>query len=265
MVILVDFSWCQMILRFFRNILFFFVCALLPASGNAAERLTVFAAASMTNALERIGAAYADETGTEVVFSFAGTGVLARQIEAGAPADVFVSADEDWMAHAVSAGAVQPDSVRTIAANRLVLVGPSGSEPLSLSAEAVKARLGGDRLVMADPETVPAGRYGKVALETAGIWDAVSGSLAPMDNVRIALASVARGDTPLGLVYASDAHVEPRVTVLAEIPADAHPPIVYPAALTREARDGAEAFVVFLRGPKAQSILTDSGFAGIAE
>lgn len=254
-----------MVLRFFRNFLFFCACALLPASVHAAERLTVFAAASMTNALERIGAAYADETGIAVVFSFAGTGVLARQIEAGAPADVFVSADEDWMAHAVSTGAVQPDSVRTVAANRLVLVGPAGAEPLALSADAVKARLGGDRLAMADPETVPAGRYGKAALETAGIWDTVSASLAPMDNVRIALASVARGDTPLGLVYASDAHVEPGVMVLAEIPPEAHPPIVYPAAVTREARDGAAEFVAFLRGAKAQSILTDSGFAGIAE
>lgn len=254
-----------MVSRFFRSLLFFSACLWLAGSAYAAERLTVFAAASMTDALERIGAAYAEETGTEVVFSFAGTGILARQIEAGAPADVFVSADEDWMAHVVSAEVVKPDSVRTIAANRLVLVGPSGSEPLSLSALEVSERLGGDRLAMADPETVPAGRYGKAALQAAGIWDAVSGMLAPMDNVRIALASVARGDTPLGLVYASDAHVEPGVTVLAEIPPDSHPPIVYPAALTSEADDGAGDFLAFLVGPKAQSILTDSGFAGIAE
>lgn len=233
-------------------------------AGHAfADQITVFAAASMTDALKRIGSAYTDKTGTEIVFSFAGTGALARQIEAGAPADVFISADEAWMDYVNTAGAVKPESIRPIAANSLVLVGAADAEPLALEPEALAGRLDGNRLAIADTETVPAGRYGKAALEATGLWDTVADRLAPMDNVRVALASVARGDTPLGVVYGSDAHIEPKVSVLAVFPADSHSAIVYPAAATKGASDGAEGFLNFLTGPQAQAIFTDSGFSGV--
>lgn len=240
-------------------VLVFVLTAVIPA--RAAERLTVFAAASLREAMEQAGAVFEKDTGTRVVFSFAGTGTLARQVEAGAPADVFVSADAAWMDYVLEKEAVLPESVRDIASNAIVLIGPEGSQPLDLSAQTLTQRLGGNRLAMADPETVPAGRYGKAALENLGLWQAVSGSLAPMENVRIALASVARGDTPLGLVYKTDAAVEPGVAILFEFPPESHPPIRYLAALTRaQAHPEAAAFLAFLSSPPSRDILHSLGF-----
>jgi len=234
--------------------------ALLPA--RAAEPLTVFAAASLREAMEQAGAAFEKESGARVVFSFAGTGTLARQVEAGAPADIFVSADAAWMDYVLETESVRPESVRDIASNAIVLIGPKGSAPLGdLSAQTLMERLGGNRLAMADPETVPAGRYGKAALENLGLWHAVSGSLAPMENVRIALTSVARGDTPLGLVYKTDAAVEPGVDTLFEFPEGSHPPIRYLAALTAaRTHPDASAFLEFLSGPISRDILHSLGF-----
>lgn len=237
----------------------------LTATVAANEGITVFAASSLTTAMDEIGATFTRDTGTKVVFSFAGTGTLARQIEAGAPADVFVSADETWMTYVVESGAIRAGTVRPVAGNTLVLVGPSGESSLLLSAESVADRLGENRLAIADTETVPAGRYAKAALRATGLWPAVADQLAPMDNVRVALASVARGDTPLGVVYGSDAHVEPKVQVVAVFPADSHPEIVYPAAMTTDGSDLGQAFLEFLTGPSAQAILTASGFAGIRD
>ncbi len=233
----------------------------LCTGAQAADKLTVFAAASMTDALSDVGAAFTKASGTEVVFSFAGTGSLARQIEAGAPADVFVSADEKWMAYVQDKAAVKPGSIKIIATNDLVLVGPAESAQLSLNLDEIQERLAGNRLAMADPETVPAGRYAKAALEATGLWQAVSGKLAPMDNVRIALASVARGDTPLGIVYGSDAFVEPKVRILAVFPEESHPKIRYPAAETATASEGADAFIEFLAGDEAQKIFLGKGFS----
>nr|WP_244327860.1 molybdate ABC transporter substrate-binding protein [Roseibium sp. RKSG952] len=231
---------------------------------QAAERITVFAAASMTDALEDIGSAYRKAQGTDpdtdIVFSFAGTGTLARQVEAGAPADVFVSADEAWMDYLRERQAVQADTIEIVAGNQLVLIGPAGASPLPLKASAIEQRLGDGRLAIADPDTVPAGRYGKEAFEALGLWKAVKGQLAPMENVRVALATVGRGDVPLGLVYASDAHADPNVATVARIPADSHPPIRYPAALTPWAKPGADGFLRFLMTPEAQRIFEQSGF-----
>lgn len=239
------------------------VLILLGVSGSALAEapLTVFAAASMSEAMEEIGAAFERDTGTKVVLSFAGTGTLARQIEAGAPADVFVAADRDWMDYAVKKGAVDAQMVEVIASNRLVLIGTPGAAALDLTPEAIDTALGEYRMAIADPDTVPAGRYGKAALEKLGLWKTVETRLAPMENVRVALASVARGDTPLGLVYATDAAVEPNVAVVAEIPQKAHPRIVYPAALTSHARNGqSSAFLRYLKSPDAQTILQSLGF-----
>ncbi|MEO9530400.1 molybdate ABC transporter substrate-binding protein [Roseibium sp.] len=231
----------------------------LPA--HADRPLTVFAAASTREVLEKIGTAFMAETGTPLVFSFAGTGTLARQVEAGAPADVFVSADAAWMDYVRQAGSVRAETVVEFASNALVLIGPKGSVPLTPVAGDLAERLDGHRLAMADPDTVPAGRYGKAALEVSGLWQPVSGALAPMENVRVALASVARGDTPLGLVYRTDALVEPDVAIVYEFPRDSHPPILYLAALTATGRHpAAQAYLEFLSGPAAKEILRSFGF-----
>ncbi|WP_417667932.1 molybdate ABC transporter substrate-binding protein [Roseibium sp.] len=239
------------------------VLALASGGARAEDKLTVYAAASMSDALTEVGKAFELESGTKVVFSFAGTGTLARQIEAGAPADVFVSADEAWMAYVTERGGVKPDTVSIIARNSLVLVGPVDADPLSLTAEDLSARLGADRLAMADPDTVPAGRYGKAALKETGLWQTVSGQLAPMDNVRVALASVARGDTPLGIVYGSDALIEAKVKVLVEFPDNSHPEIRYPAGLVAGRGEKGSEFLNFLTGDKAQAIFLRYGFSGI--
>lgn len=237
-----------------------FMAALLsPAS--ASSEITVFAAASLREAMERIASKFEEETGTRIVFSFAGTGTLARQVEAGAPADLFVSADSDWMDYVSDSGGVDPDSVRQIASNALVLAGPKGSPEIGLNALEIAGFLDGQRMAIADPDTVPAGRYGKAALEHVGLWQTVSGQLAPMENVRIALASVARGDTPLALVYRTDAEIEPDVGILATFPVSSHPEIRYLAALTgASGNPAAEAFLDFLTSPDAQEILQSLGF-----
>ncbi|WP_306145912.1 molybdate ABC transporter substrate-binding protein [Roseibium sp. MMSF_3412] len=237
-----------------------FMAALLPPIAAASE-LTVFAAASMREAMERIASEFESETGMRVVFSFAGTGTLARQVEAGAPADLFISADSDWMDYVAENGGVEPASVRQIASNKLVLAGPKESPALGLNAAEIAGFLDGQRLAMADPDTVPAGRYGKAALENLGLWQSVSGQLAPMENVRVALASVARGDTPLGLVYRTDAQIEPNVAILATFPDTSHPEIRYLAAVTEvSSNPAADPFLEFLTGPDAQEILQSLGF-----
>ncbi|WP_434054490.1 MAG: molybdate ABC transporter substrate-binding protein [Roseibium sp.] len=240
-------------------IIAFFASLLTPAA--AASDLTVFAAASLREAMERIASGYERETGTKVVFSFAGTGILARQIEAGAPADLFVSADADWMDYVAENGGVDPANVRQIASNALVLIGASETPVLSLGEAEIVDFLDDQRMAMADPDTVPAGRYGRAALENLGLWHAVAGRLAPMENVRIALASVARGDTPLGLVYRTDAEIEPDVAVLATIPGASHPEIRYLAAVTDvSSNPAAGSFLEYLTSTEAQEILQSLGF-----
>lgn len=234
---------------------------LLVVPARAEQPLTVFAAASMREAMEEIGTAFTEESGTNVLFSFAGTGTLARQIEAGAPADAFVSADAEWMDYVVERQAVVVGSVREFASNRLVLLAPAGSSQLKPGASDLPVRLEGERLAIADPETVPAGRYGKAALQALGLWDRVSSHLAPMDNVRIVLAAVARGDVPFGLVYRTDAVVAPDALVVYEFPEDRHPRIRYLAAQTVNGSHAhTNRFLQFLAGPVAQEILHSSGF-----
>jgi len=247
-----------LLLRVFFAVVFLLVQSV---AGVAQAPLTVFAAASMSEAMEQIGAAFQADTGVPVILSFAGTGTLARQIEAGAPADVIVSADVLWMEYLAERGAVRPESHKTIASNRLVLVGPKGAKALDLNPESLVLHLQDGRFAIADPETVPAGRYGKAALQTLGLWSVVEGRLAPMENVRVALAAAVRGDTPLALVYATDAAVEPGVTVLAEIPESSYPIIEYPVALTAvSSHPEAPRFLNYLSGPEAAKILRSFGF-----
>jgi len=237
--------------------------AVFSAAMAANGKITVFAAASLTTALEEIAHDFTAKTGTEVVLSFAGSGTLARQIAAGAPVDVFVSADEAWMTYLADQGVVDPDAVYPVASNRLVLVQPTADQKPDgdpFSKALVTSLLGEGRMAMADPETVPAGRYGKAALENTGLWSVVGRSVAPMENVRIALTAVSRGDLPLGLVYASDAEVAPDVRILAVFPETSHPEIRYPAAALNQGNAPASAFVEFMKSSAGEKAFKAAGF-----
>ena len=246
-----------------------FLAASVVASGTAvaAERLLVFAAASLKNALDEIAVAYEAQTGQSVVISYAGSSALARQIEQGAPADVFISADLDWMAWLSERGLTRKGSETSLLGNRLVLVAPAGSNVTTKIAPGfdLAALLGDGRLAVANTDAVPAGRYAKAALETLGVWNSVSGSLAQAENVRAALALVSTGEAPLGIVYRTDANADPQVRILGTFPATAHPPIVYPVAiLSGSENPGSEALLVFLSGEAAGAIFEAHGFDTIA-
>lgn len=223
----------------------------------------VLAAASLQEALEEAADAWEAQGHPAPALSFAGSSALARQVESGAPADLFVSADEEWMAELESKNLVREGTRVTLLGNTLVLIAPAKSRfeiALDDPATLVTA-LDGGRLAMADPDAVPAGRYGKAALERLKLWDAVSASVAPSENVRAALALVERGQSPLGVVYATDALVSLQVRVVARFPATSHPPIRYPAAVLANSRNpDAAPFLEFLQSPEARAIFARHGF-----
>ena len=239
-----------------------------PALASAAapaprpEPLTVYAAASLTNVLEELGAEYSRATGRTVRFSYAATSVLAKQLEAGARADVFFSADRKWLDWLQQRRLIDPATRVDVVGNRLVLVAPADSRLQLRIAPgfAIGRALGERRLATADPDTVPAGRYAQAALTKLGVWSQVESRLVRADNVRSALAFVARGEVPLGIVYATDARIDPRVRVVDTFPADSHPQIAYPAAVVAGARPDAAAFVEFLQGSAAQAVFARYGF-----
>lgn len=237
------------------------VAAAMPA---AAGDVVVFAAASLKNALDDAAAAWRAETGGGVRIAYAGSSALARQIEAGAPADVFISANTAWMDVLDDAGLLAPGTRRDLLTNRLVLVAHGAdAAPVTLDADGdLAARLGDGRLAMALVDAVPAGIYGKAAMVSLGLWEALAPKVAEADNVRTALALVARGEAPLGIVYATDAAAEADVTVVATFPAESHPPIVYPAAVLAES-DNADAagFLDFLASDEARPLFQRQGFA----
>lgn len=232
-----------------------------------AEAVTVFAAASLKTALDEIAALYTAETGQKVVASHAGSSALARQIQQGAPADLFVSASPDWMDQLQDAGRIDAASRFDLAGNRLVLIAHDAqAAPLDIGPEMdLSDRLEGGRLAMALVDAVPAGIYGKAALQQLGQWRAVAPHVAQADNVRAALALVATGAAPLGIVYATDAAVEPRVRVLGRFPDGSHPPIRYPAAAVAGRTGEAAAFLSHLRGAAAQEVLARHGFVPVTE
>lgn len=238
----------------------------LAAMGLGAARapLTVYAAASMQDALKAVGEAFAQRGGQRVGFSFAASSVLARQIEQGARADVFVSADLAWMDYLAERRQIVPRTRRDIASARLVLVAPRTSTldlPIRRGFPIVQA-LGSGRLAMADPASVPAGRYGRASLTSLGVWSAVEPRVARTDNVRAALAFVARGEAPLGIVYDTDARAEPGVRIVGVFPASSHPRIVYPAAVVASSRQAqaAASLVGFMAGPEGAAIVGRYGF-----
>lgn len=242
--------------------------ALSPLRAGAAG-ITVFAAASLKTALDQIAAAWSAETGDRANVAYAGSSALARQIEQGAPADVFISASEDWMDALAAGGHIRDQTRRDLLGNTLVLVahaeaGNGEAGPVRIAPGFDLAGLLGDgRLAMALVDGVPAGVYGKAALTSLGVWDAVAPKVAQADNVRAALALVATGEAPMGIVYRTDAAAEGGVTVVGTFPADSHPPIVYPAAVTAESAqpDAAGAFLDYLSGEAARAVFAAQGFA----
>ena len=233
----------------------FFALLLCLASPVSAETVSVFAAASLQTALDKAGDVYEEATGDRVRVTYAGTATLARQIALGAPADLFISANGDWMDWL--AGEVPLQARAELLGNRLVLVAPAHARSVAL--EDLPAALGDGRLAIGLTASVPAGIYGRQALEALGLWEALHARLAQTDNVRIALALVARGEAPFGVVYATDAMAEPAVTVVAEFPAGSHDPITYPAALVTD-DPAAAAFLDWLQGAEASAIFAEHGF-----
>lgn len=235
------------------------------ASARAEDRApVVLAASSLQEALGAVADAWVKHRHPRPVLSFAGSSALARQIDAGAPADLFISADEAWMDHLDRRRRLAPGSRTVIAGNRLVLIAPSESPAALRIAKGfpLARALGSDRLAMADPAGVPAGRYGRAALEALGVWDAVQPRVVRSENVRAALALVERGETPFGIVYATDAAASRKVRVVGMFPASSHPPIRYPAARLKTAKAGdASAFLAFLGSREARAIFARYGFS----
>ncbi|MFA5956608.1 MAG: molybdate ABC transporter substrate-binding protein [Hyphomicrobium sp.] len=226
--------------------------------------ITIFAAASLKNALDSAAAAYDKSTGDKVVISYAGSSALAKQIEQAAPADIFISADLDWMDYVDKKKLIKDDTRFNLLGNRLVLIAPNAST-LSLKIGKdfpLAAALGDNHIAMANVKSVPAGKYGLAALTKLGVWSAVEPKVAQADNVRAALALVAQGEAPLGIVYETDAAAEPKVKIVDVFPADTHPPIIYPIAILAETKNGdaAKAFITYLKTPDAQAFFTKQGF-----
>lgn len=238
--------------------------ALPRAEAAPAGPVLVFAAASLKNALDEAAVAYKAETGEAVVASYAATSALARQIEAGAQADIVIAADTEWMDYLNDRGLIDAASRANLASNALVLIAPAGSSIriADLPDADLADRLGGGRLAVAETGAVPAGRYARAALGALGYWPKVATRLAEADNVRAALMLVARGEAPLGIVYRSDAIDEPSVKVVATFPEESHPPILYPAARVAASRHGgAAAFLAYLRSAAGAQAFARHGFA----
>ncbi|MFZ4530210.1 MAG: molybdate ABC transporter substrate-binding protein [Alsobacter sp.] len=243
------------------------VTVLRPAT--AAEPLTVFAAASLKTALDDVAPVFTAATGIPVRFSYAASPALARQIENGAPADVFASADPEWMDYLQQRGLVKPETRLSLLGNRLVVIAPADAalHDLPLTASAIRYAIGATgRIATGEVASVPAGRYAKAALQTLGLWALAEPRLAQSENVRAALSFVARGEAPLGIVYATDASSEPKVKVVARFPDGSHPPIVYPFAVTAGSgrAEAARQFIAALASARARAIFEAQGFTVLA-
>jgi molybdate transport system substrate-binding protein len=254
-----------------KRILVIFTCLLLAFADRAVaqdQRIVVFAAASLKDALDDVNAAFSKAKGTALVASYAASSQLIKQIEQGAPAEVFISADLESMDYGSKNKVVQDNTRIDLLGNKLVLIAPADSPTgnVVIGRDFDLASLAGNgRIVTGDLRAVPVGRYARAALEKLGLWQATQPKLAMVENVRVALALVARGEAPLGIVYETDARVEPKVKVIGVFPADSHPPIVYPAALTVGAKASAAAYLDFLQSPAAKAIFEKRGFTFVAK
>jgi len=240
------------------------LCGSAPSPASAqGKSLTAFAAASMKNAIDDIDAAFAAKTGVKVTASYAASSVLARQIEQGAPADIFMSADIDWMDYAAAKKTINESTRVNLLGNSLVLIAPKDSkvDKVMIGQGFDLAKLAGPgRIATGDVSAVPVGKYARAALEKLGAWQATEPKFAMAESVRAALTLVARGEAALGIVYATDAKVEPGVKIIGTFPADSHPPIVYPVAATTSAKPEAADYLAFLRSPAAKTIFEKYGF-----
>jgi len=231
-------------------------------SAAAAQPVTVFAASSLQNALDAVAAAWQQDGGGTAVVSYASSSALARQIEQGAPAQIFIPADLDWMDYLSERGLIDPATRSALLGNRLVLVAPGGTPPVEITQGLdLAGMIGSGRLAVADTAGVPAGRYARAALEALGLWASVADRLAEAENVRVALALVARGEAPLGIVYLTDDIADPSVVTIGIFPDGTHPPIIYPAALVAgNASPGAVEFLAYLRSARARCLFEAQGF-----
>lgn len=236
---------------------------MLTAGSAQSKDLVVYAAASLKNALDDLQAVWQRDTGGRVVISYAASPALAKQIEAGAPADIFISADLDWMDYLSGKGLIRRDTLLHLLGNRLVLVARQDST-VALAIKPgldLSAALGKGRLALANVQAVPAGKYARASLEKLGAWEGVKDQLAQGENVRSALLLVARGECPLGVVYATDAAADPSVKVVGTFPEDTHPEIVYPVAVTKDsAHPEAGKFLSYLRSERAKAVFEKQGF-----
>lgn len=236
------------------------------ATAAEAQRkpLLVFAAASLTDVMQQAGPLYTRESQVPVKFSFAASSALAKQIESGAQADAFLSADQDWMNYLQERRLIKSDTRSDLLGNRLALIAPRDSKvtlKLQRGAPLLAALGPRGRLSTGDPDSVPVGKYAKIALGNLDLWSAIEPRLVRADNVRVALMYVARGEAPLGIVYATDAAVEPQVRVVDLFPESSHAPITYPVAATTTASAETDSFLTFLRSNAARAIFTKAGFA----
>src|SRR5262245_34880512 len=250
--------------RFVAIALTFFSILGAPFAAGQDKAITIFAAASMKNALDDINAAFTKSNGIKVVASYAASSALMKQIEQGAPADVFASADLDWMDYGSDKKVIKEETRINLLGNQLVLIAPKESklDNVIIGPDFNLAQLVGDgRIATADVRAVPVGKYAKAALEKLGSWNAVASKFAMTENVRTALTLVARGEAPLGIVYTTDAKVEPRVKIIGTFPADSHPAIVYPVAATVTAKPEADSYLSYLRSATAKAVFEHYGFA----
>ena len=233
----------------------------LGAANAQSPAVTVFAAASLTDAIKQVADAWKAKTGASITLSFGASSTLAHQIDQGAAADMFMAADRDWMNFLEKNGRIANGTRKNLLGNQLVLVAGNDARPAPKIAPHfdLAGALGDGKLAMADPASVPAGKYGKEALTALGVWDSVSSKVVQAENVRVALEYVARGEAPFGIVYATDAKIAP-VKVVGVFPENTHAPIVYPVALTRTASAAARDFLAFLSAPEARAIFEKAGF-----
>ncbi|MCD7111281.1 molybdate ABC transporter substrate-binding protein [Rhizobium sp. DKSPLA3] len=242
--------------------------ASLASPALAAEKVTVFAAASLKNALDAVNDAWQQQSGHAVTASYAASSALAKQIEAGAPADIFISADLAWMDYVAGKTLIREDSRSTLLGNRLVLVAPAAdARPVEIGEGFdLKTRLAGGKLAMGAVDSVPAGKYGKAALEKLGVWSSVEKDVAGAENVRAALLLVSKSEAPLGIVYETDAAADPSVKIVGTFPESSHPPIVYPIAILSEStHPEAAAYLDFVRSPAAKPLFEAQGFTVLAK
>ena len=251
----------MLVTKFLRALMAVLLLVLAPLPAFAAD-VTVFGAASLADALKEIAADYKKASGKDVAVSLAASSQLAKQIESSAGADIFISADLDWMDYLDNKGLIQHDTRENLLGNRLVLVaGKDVNTSINIAPHFdLEGALKGGRLAVADPDSVPAGKYARAALTSLGVWNNVVNRVVNAENVRVALAYVARGEAPLGIVYETDAKADPNVKIVGVFPENSHQPILYPAALVKDAKPEARTFLAYLASPTSRVVFEKDGF-----